>query len=70
MRMATLMSLHREESYHLQNPSPEMVVNAESARRTLVSPLLNPYNPHLETNRYCSGCYTVCALGLKHHSQA
>lgn len=35
MRMAALMRLHREETYTLQNPSKEMVIAAESARRTL-----------------------------------
>ncbi|KAL2280342.1 hypothetical protein FJTKL_12591 [Diaporthe vaccinii] len=35
MRMAALMRLHREETYALQNPSKEMVIAAESARRTL-----------------------------------
>jgi len=36
MRMATLMQLHREETYELKNPTPELVIMAESARRTLV----------------------------------
>lgn len=35
MRMAALMRLHREETYTLQNPSKEMIVASESARRTL-----------------------------------
>lgn len=35
MRMAALMRLHREETYTLQNPSKEMVIASESARRTL-----------------------------------
>jgi hypothetical protein len=35
MRMATLMQLHREETYQLQNPTAEHVIRAESARRTL-----------------------------------
>lgn len=35
MRMAALMRLHREETYALQNPSKEMIIAAESARRTL-----------------------------------
>jgi len=35
MRMATLMQLHREETYELKNPTPELVIMAESARRTL-----------------------------------
>ena len=30
------MQLHREETYILDNPTPELVVRAESARRTLV----------------------------------
>lgn len=35
MRMAALMRLHREDTYTLQNPSKEMVIASESARRTL-----------------------------------
>lgn len=35
MRMATLMQLHREETYQLQNPTADLVIRAESARRTL-----------------------------------
>ncbi|KAH6900781.1 hypothetical protein B0T10DRAFT_393556, partial [Thelonectria olida] len=35
VRMACLMRLHREETYHIQNPTPETVMRAESARRTL-----------------------------------
>ncbi|CEJ86381.1 hypothetical protein VHEMI04090 [[Torrubiella] hemipterigena] len=35
VRMATLMMLHREETYQMQNPTPELVMRAESARRTL-----------------------------------
>ncbi|TLD33648.1 hypothetical protein PspLS_01382 [Pyricularia sp. CBS 133598] len=35
MRMAALMQLHREDTYHSENPTKEWVVNAESARRTL-----------------------------------
>lgn len=37
LRMATLMRLHREETYTLINPTKELVIKAESARRTLVS---------------------------------
>ena len=36
IRMATLMQLHREETYVLQNPTRELIIRAESARRTLV----------------------------------
>ncbi len=36
MRLATLMQLHREETYVLVNPTKELIVRAESARRTLV----------------------------------
>lgn len=39
MRMAALMQLHREDTYHCENPTKEWVVNAESARRTLVCQL-------------------------------
>lgn len=35
VRMATLMQLHREETYVLVNPTDELVIRAESARRTL-----------------------------------
>ncbi|KAL2255295.1 hypothetical protein VTK26DRAFT_3666 [Humicola hyalothermophila] len=35
MRMATLMQLHREETYILHNPTKELIIRAESARRTL-----------------------------------
>lgn len=36
MRMATLMQLHREETYVLVNPTKDLIIRAESARRTLV----------------------------------
>ncbi len=39
MRMATLMRLHREETYALPMPTPELIMQAESARRTLVGDL-------------------------------
>lgn len=35
MRMAALMRLHREETYTLKNPTKELIIKAESARRTL-----------------------------------
>lgn len=35
-RMAALMQLHREETYQVQNPTPDLIMRAESARRTLV----------------------------------
>lgn len=35
--MAVLMHLHREEFYKMKNPTREMIIRAESARRTLVS---------------------------------
>ncbi|KAG7291600.1 hypothetical protein NEMBOFW57_001619 [Staphylotrichum longicolle] len=35
MRMATLMQLHREETYVIPSPTKELVIRAESARRTL-----------------------------------
>ncbi|KAK4125029.1 hypothetical protein N657DRAFT_570301 [Parathielavia appendiculata] len=35
MRMATLMQLHREETYVISNPTAELILRAESARRTL-----------------------------------
>ncbi|KAL4405155.1 hypothetical protein CABS03_13337 [Colletotrichum abscissum] len=35
-RMAVLMHLHREEFYKMKNPTREMIIRAESARRTLV----------------------------------
>jgi hypothetical protein len=37
VKIATLLQLHREETYSLTNPSVELVMAAESARRTLVS---------------------------------
>ena len=37
MRMAALMQLHREETYQVQSTSPDLIIRAESARRTLVS---------------------------------
>lgn len=36
MRMATLMQLHREETYVVPHPTKELITRAESARRTLV----------------------------------
>jgi hypothetical protein len=36
IRMAILLRLHREETYSLQNPTKELIVEAESARRTIV----------------------------------
>ncbi|CAM1506366.1 Fc.00g060070.m01.CDS01 [Cosmosporella sp. VM-42] len=35
MRMAALMHLHREETYQMTNPTPDLIIRAESARRTL-----------------------------------
>ncbi|EXU97654.1 fungal specific transcription factor domain protein [Metarhizium robertsii] len=35
IRMAILMQLQREETYHIPNPTPELIIRAESARRTL-----------------------------------
>jgi len=37
VRIATLMQLHREETYAMTNPTKELIIQAESARRTLVS---------------------------------
>lgn len=37
IRMATDMELHVESSYRIENPTPESIIRAESARRTLVS---------------------------------
>lgn len=34
-RMSTLMQLHREETYEMQNPTTESIISAESARRTM-----------------------------------
>lgn len=36
IRMAALMGLHREATYTMDEPTPDLVVKAESARRTLV----------------------------------
>ncbi|OAA47057.1 Zinc transcription factor [Metarhizium rileyi] len=35
IRMAILMQLQREETYHVPNPTPDLIIRAESARRTL-----------------------------------
>ncbi|KAG8420559.1 hypothetical protein J3459_010966 [Metarhizium acridum] len=35
IRMAILMQLQREETYHISNPTPDLIIRAESARRTL-----------------------------------
>ncbi|KAK0729701.1 hypothetical protein B0H67DRAFT_559408 [Lasiosphaeris hirsuta] len=35
MRMATLLQLHREETYAVANKTKELIVSAESARRTI-----------------------------------
>ncbi len=41
MRMATLMRLHREETYTLApGSSPDIIMKAEVARRTIVSPTI------------------------------
>ena len=37
VRIGTLLQLHREETYTLTDPPLELIVEAESARRTLVS---------------------------------
>lgn len=37
LKIATILQLHREETYALTNPTPELIIQAESARRTLVS---------------------------------
>lgn len=37
IRMAILMQLQREETYHIPSPTPDLIIRAESARRTLVS---------------------------------
>lgn len=52
MRMASLMRLHREETYQIQNPSPEIIMRAESARRTLVHQVLPQESPKQVTNSY------------------
>lgn len=36
IRMALLMQLQREETYHIPNPTPDLIIRAESARRTIV----------------------------------
>ncbi|KAG5999654.1 hypothetical protein E4U21_006433 [Claviceps maximensis] len=35
IRMAILMQLHCEETYHISNPTPDLVIRSESARRTM-----------------------------------
>lgn len=46
IRMAILMQLHREETYHIPNPTPELVMRAESARRTI-------WMLHSQDNLHC-----------------
>lgn len=36
LRMATTLQLHLEETYDVDNPTPDIVIRGESARRTLV----------------------------------
>ncbi|KAK3331041.1 hypothetical protein B0H66DRAFT_466912 [Apodospora peruviana] len=45
MRMATLMQLHREETYVLVNPTKDLIIRAESARRTLDNLHSGPRSP-------------------------
>ncbi|KAM0328841.1 hypothetical protein ACHAQA_005257 [Verticillium albo-atrum] len=45
-RMAILMHLHREETYTIKAPTPELVIKAESARRTL-------WMLHSQDNLHC-----------------
>lgn len=45
IHMAILMRLHREETFQFDSKSPELIMRAESARRTVVSWL----RTHIET---------------------
>ncbi|KAK1968699.1 hypothetical protein LY78DRAFT_631317, partial [Colletotrichum sublineola] len=51
-RMAVLMHLHREEFYKMKNPTPEMIIRAESARRTL-------WMLHSQDNLHCGALSPV-----------
>lgn len=70
VRMATLMMLHREETFNMQNPTPELIMRAESARRTLVSDLSFTLNAPqaLTPTSGCCIAKTACILGLCHQS--
>ncbi len=50
MRMATLMQLHREETYVIPSPTQELIIRAESARRTLVRGLDMSLRERLEAD--------------------
>ena len=50
MRMATLMQLHREETYVIPSPTQELIIRAESARRTLVRGLNMNLGERLEVD--------------------
>ena len=56
IRLATLMQLHREETYYAHNPTPDLVIRAESARRTLVS------NPRPESRLDAHDQYSGCSI--------
>ncbi|KAI8293508.1 putative transcriptional regulatory protein [Colletotrichum sp. SAR11_240] len=51
-RMAVLMHLHREEFYKMKNPTREMIIRAESARRTL-------WMLHSQDNLHCGALSPV-----------
>nr|XP_036589160.1 uncharacterized protein CTRU02_01207 [Colletotrichum truncatum]KAF6800802.1 hypothetical protein CTRU02_01207 [Colletotrichum truncatum] len=51
-RMAVLMHLHREEFYKMKNPTKEMIIRAESARRTL-------WMLHSQDNLHCGALSPV-----------
>ncbi len=60
MRMATLMQLHREETYVIPSPTQELIIRAESARRTLVCGLDRTLGERLEADDpVTSGCFTA-----------
>ncbi|CCF33732.1 hypothetical protein CH063_05865 [Colletotrichum higginsianum] len=51
-RMAVLMHLHREEFYKMKDPTREMIIRAESARRTL-------WMLHSQDNLHCGALSPV-----------
>ncbi|KAI8298812.1 putative transcriptional regulatory protein [Colletotrichum sp. SAR11_59] len=51
-RMAVLMHLHREEFYKMKSPAREMIIRAESARRTL-------WMLHSQDNLHCGALSPV-----------
>jgi hypothetical protein len=71
IRMATLMRLHREDIYDSAGDDTEKIIRAESARRTLVSPITIRIGRPLVLIHLFSGCCTAkttYGLGQLHQS--